>query len=241
MNLTDRNIEFKGLGIITLYKSPRARKISISIRPFEGIRVTIPVFVSYKSAEKFIRKKESWLVRNMAKINNAEKSMTIFDFETSFRTNNHALRIVKTGEQKLRAKLSGGEILVFCPIYKDIRDKDVQQLIRRGIEAAWRKEAAEYLPARLEELAIKYRFDFSKVSIRNNRTRWGSCSAKNNINLSIHLMRLPRYLSDYVILHELVHTMHKNHGWKFWNHLDSITGNAKALNKELKKYRIDIY
>jgi predicted metal-dependent hydrolase len=54
-------------------------------------------------------------------------------------------------------------------------------------------------------------------------------------------MRLPKNLSDYVMLHELVHTVHKNHSKKFWSHLDAITGKAKALDKELKKYRIEIY
>jgi len=94
---------------------------------------------------------------------------------------------------------------------------------------------------RLEELAIKYGFEVSKVTIKNNKSRWGSCSKKNNINLNLHLIRLPEHLSDYVLLHELVHTIHKNHSNKFWNQLDMITGSAKSLDRELKQYRIGIY
>ncbi len=138
-------------------------------------------------------------------------------------------------------KIHDNEILVFCPIQKDIKDKEIQQMIRWGIETAWRKEANKYIPVRLGELAITNGFKFSRISIKNNKSRWGSCSGTNNINLSLHLMRLPRHLSDYVMLHELVHTVHKNHSKKFWSHLDTITGNAKALDKELKKYRIEIY
>jgi predicted metal-dependent hydrolase len=110
-----------------------------------------------------------------------------------------------------------------------------------GIEAAWRKEAKKYLPLRLTEFARLYGFDFRKVSIKNNKSRWGSCSKRNNINLNLHLIRLPRHLSDYVLLHELVHTMHKNHSKKFWQQLDTLTGNARILDRELKHFRIEIY
>jgi predicted metal-dependent hydrolase len=241
VNHTSRIIEFKELGEVTLRKSPNARKISISVRPFKEIRVTMPVYVSFKRAERFIEEKESWLRRTLIKIRNAEEYFTIFDFETSFRTTDHVLKIVKSTDGKPQVKLNEGKILVFCPDDRDIKEKEIQQLIRRGIEAAWRKEAKKYFPARLEELARLYGFKFRKISVKNNRSRWGSCSGSNNINLSLHIMRLPGYLSDYILLHELVHTVHKNHSKNFWKHLDTITGNAKVLDKELKRYRIEIY
>jgi predicted metal-dependent hydrolase len=197
--------------------------------------------MSFKSAERFIEEKESWLRKNLVKINNTEKSFTVFDFETVFHTNEHSLKIVRTENEKPGVKIHDSEIQVFCPIKKNIKDKEIQQMIRWGIETAWRKEASKYIPVRLGELAMTNGFEFSRISIKNNKSRWGSCSGTNNINLSLHLMRLPRHLSDYVILHELVHTVHKNHSKKFWSHLDAITGNAKALDKELKKYRIEIY
>lgn len=241
MNLTGRIIEFKDLGKIILHKSRKAKKMSISVRPFEGIRVTLPAFISFKRAERFIEEKESWLRRTYVKIRNAEKSFTIFDFDTDFHTMEHALRMVKVTDGNPQVKLCGDKILLLCPADRDIKEKEIQRLIRWGIEAAWRKEAKKFLPVRLEELAGLYGLKFRKVSVKNNRSRWGSCSASNNINLSLHIMRLPGHLSDYVLLHELVHTVHKNHSKRFWNHLDIITGNAKALDKELKNYRIEIY
>ncbi len=103
------------------------------------------------------------------------------------------------------------------------------------IIVGWRKEARDYLPARVHELALRNNFHYSKVSLRNNRSRWGSCSHKNNISLNIRLMRLPGHLTDYVILHELVHTVHKNHGKEFWSLLEKITGNARGLDRELSQ------
>ena len=90
-------------------------------------------------------------------------------------------------------------------------------------------------------LADKFSFQYNKLSLKNIKSRWGSCSRKNNINLSIHLMRLPDHLIDYVILHELIHTVHHNHSAGFWNLLDDASGGAKRLDKELRKYRLSIF
>ena len=92
------------------------------------------------------------------------------------------------------------------------------------------------LISRLNHLAQKHGFSFNRVFIRNQKTLWGSCSYSNNINLNIKLLRLKSELVDYVILHELVHTKIKNHSKEYWAELDKYTGNAKALDKELKKY-----
>ncbi len=98
---------------------------------------------------------------------------------------------------------------------------------------------AKRLYGRIKELALDFGYQFNKITIRNQRTRWGSCSAKNNINLNIHLSRLPQHLCDYVLLHELVHTKVKNHGKDFWKELDKTTNSkARLLDKELGKYPI---
>jgi predicted metal-dependent hydrolase len=73
------------------------------------------------------------------------------------------------------------------------------------------------------------------VKIQSSRTRWGSCSASNSINLSLFLMALSSRLIDYVIKHELCHTVHHDHSDKFWRLMDDVTdGKAKALRRELK-------
>jgi predicted metal-dependent hydrolase len=101
------------------------------------------------------------------------------------------------------------------------------------------RQAFETLISRLKELAKIHGFKYARASIRNQKTKWGSCSAKNNISLNINLVRLPDELRDYVILHELVHTRHKNHSKKFWAELDKfVSGKAKELSKQLKKYQL---
>jgi predicted metal-dependent hydrolase len=95
--------------------------------------------------------------------------------------------------------------------------------------------AKRIIVGKLKQLAKKYGFTFNKVSIRNQRTRWGSCSHNNNISLNMKLVRLSPDLIEYVILHELVHTRVHNHSRTFWAELDKYTGNGKLLAARLRK------
>jgi len=93
----------------------------------------------------------------------------------------------------------------------------------------------KYLINRVETLAKKHGFKYNKLRFKVMKTRWGSCTAKNNINLNMLMTYLPKKLQDYVILHELVHTRIKNHSNSYWAFLDKITGDAKGMHKELKE------
>ncbi len=92
--------------------------------------------------------------------------------------------------------------------------KDVHMPSSDEIEALRKKAKAE-LPPRLAVLADRYGFTYNRVTIKHNATNWGSCSAKSNINLNLNIVRLPKVLQDYVLLHELCHLRHQDHGHGF--------------------------
>jgi len=94
------------------------------------------------------------------------------------------------------------------------------------------------LEKRIVYLAGQHNFKFKKLFIKNQKTRWGSCSSKNNINLNAKLLHLPDKLVDYVIMHELVHTQVKNHSKEFWLMLTSYFPDTKEYDRELKKYKL---
>ena len=102
-----------------------------------------------------------------------------------------------------------------------------------------RTQAKTKLINRLEVLAAKHGFTYNRVFIRNQKTRWGSCSHKNNLSLNIVLTSLPAELMDYVILHELVHTRHKNHGKDFWAELDRFVPSSRKRAAQLRKHGIE--
>jgi hypothetical protein len=97
------------------------------------------------------------------------------------------------------------------------------------------------LGSRLQELAKIHGFKYNRVFFRNQKTRWGSCSSQNNINLNLRLIHLPQELIDYVILHELLHTRIKNHSRQFWNELEQLITGACALNKRLKQFKLGFF
>ena len=102
-----------------------------------------------------------------------------------------------------------------------------------------RKAAKAYLPQRVAELAARFSLSYGKVTIRATRSKWGSCSAVGNISLSLYLMQLPEHLRDYVIIHELCHTVHHNHSSRFHALVDRLTmGQERALARELRMHTI---
>ena len=101
-------------------------------------------------------------------------------------------------------------------------------------------EAKKKILCRVYELAKLHGFQYEKVFVRNLRSRWGSCSHKNNVSLNMKLVVLPEEMLDYVILHELVHTRIRNHSIDFWKELDGLLGNARVLNARLKRYNIKL-
>jgi hypothetical protein len=239
--MSEKIIHIDGVGKVLFKRSKRTRHISISIKPFAGTKVTIPAGVDDEIAFRFVRDKKHWINKHLARMKELEAMQTKFDENSSYSTRHHKLNLKKAQRRGISVRLSKGKINVVYPPVINPDSKVVQAAIRKGIERALRLEAKHYLPEKVNELAEKFGFKFNKLTLKNIKSRWGSCSRKNNINLSIHLMRLPDHLIDYVILHELVHTVHNNHSAKFWKMLNDITGGSKVLDKEFKKYRISIY
>jgi len=226
---------------VTLFRSDRAKSLNITIKPFTGVRVSVPHTISFKKAKEATEQRIGWIKSHLSKMQKAEDLFTVFNLDTKFQTRTHHLEIKVSDTDTLRSVVRNNKISVAIPQSNKIADAEVQNEIRKAIERAWRKEAKDYLPERVKVLAAKHKFEYKKVAIKNAKTRWGSCSFDNSINLSLHLMRLPNHLVDYVILHELVHTKIKNHSRNFWQLLDIVSGNAKKLDKEVKDCRIQIY
>jgi predicted metal-dependent hydrolase len=102
-----------------------------------------------------------------------------------------------------------------------------------------REGAQDELFSRLDYFSDEYNLPYNRAAFRCQKTRWGSCSDKNNISLNINIAHLPKELQDYILLHELCHIKHKNHSKKFWAELDKcVGGRAKLLQKGLRKYKI---
>jgi predicted metal-dependent hydrolase len=188
MSITILNIP--PLGSVVFAQSKRAKRMSISIRPFKPVRVAFPLKVSFKKAQQYLLKNLGWAKKNLDYVRKIEKE---------------------------------------------------HEVTLNGNPKPPKTKSKTILRNRLREMANRHGFKYNKVFIRNQKTRWGSCSDLNNINLNINLTSLTRELMDYVILHELVHTKIKDHSKKYWAQLDKyIGGRAKEFDKKLKKHRLGL-
>lgn len=181
-----KTIKIKSVGPVNMERSRRAKHISVSVRPFKGVRVAVPRGVSFASAELFAQSKAGWIKKHLEKMQKRELAAKRF-------TDNHPID---------------------------------------------RKAARRQLVDRLNYLTEKYGFEYNRVFIKKQKTRWGSCSGRNNINLNVNLVRLPQELIDYTLLHELVHTRIKHHGKQFWSQMDSLLGDARKLDRALSEYNL---
>ncbi len=109
---------------------------------------------------------------------------------------------------------------------------------KSAVNSIDREEAKRRLTARLEYLAARHGFTYNRVFIRNQKTRLGTCSNRNNIGLNVKVSCLPEELMDYVILHELAHTRVKNHGKEFWMLMDELVGDGKAKAARVREYSL---
>jgi hypothetical protein len=221
----------EGLGDVRVTKYRRSKRIKILVNQQSEVKVSIPYYVSYKRGLSFVKEKLPWIQQSQNRMMANSNQKKLLGPGYSFDFLDKKLSIKTTQEPWISTQIRANEIILACPSTVDYQEEENQQLIESLIIEVLRKEAKKYLPVRVEMLAGLHGFEYSGVAIKNLRSRWGSCSGTNNINLNLHLVRLPVDLIDYVILHELVHTKHKNHSIHFWNALGDV------LNKDAKKYR----
>lgn len=147
----------------------------------------------------------------------------------------HRLTVVPVADtQQPSIRVQGQNIMLRLPQGTTLDSADIQRLIRDNVIKVLRTEAKAYLPRRLRYLADSYGFKYERVRFSHAGTRWGSCSSNGTISLNIALMKLPRELIDYVIIHELSHTKHMNHSQAFWDLVGAYDPDYKKHRKLIK-------
>ena len=192
--------------------------------------------MSRLEAQNFVNSKSAWIEKKLLDIVKIEKShnRSLSGYKTRFST----VAFKRTSASRASYRVKENEISIFIPEHLDESEDSVRKCTHRAINKVLLLESKQLLPTRLEELSKIYNLPYDSLTIKYTKTRWGSCSGKNEIILNPHLLRLNDELIDYVILHELTHTKVKNHSKKFWNTLKSFSTKSKEHDKELKKYSL---
>lgn len=216
-----------------LRKNPRARSIILKVLPRQGLVVVLPPGCSAADARRAVAERLGWVEATLARL--AAQGL----LEPAPHCLPERLRLPAIGQEyalrlllrpgRPRLDLSAGRILL-----------SVDQPGAAGLEAGFAllrglvaRLARTHLPARLRSLSRALRLPFAEARIRTQRLRWGSCSAAGNIQLNCKLLFLPPDLVDHVLIHELCHTRHHNHGPKFRALLEKLSPGTPELERRL--------
>lgn len=230
-------IEDKELGRLVVRVNPRARRLTFRTKP-DAIYVTVPPGIIHRELQNAIESLRHKLRTAQQQLPESKKIDMNFRVDAPF----FKLSLVAGRRDEFLAHSELGEMKIICPPTANFDDERLQEWLRKVVEEALRRNAKITLPPRLYTLSNTHNLPYNKVKINSSRGRWGSCSAKKDINLSYFLVLLPQHLIDYVLLHELCHTREMNHSDCFWDLLNSVTNNgAFELRDELKKYKTDIW
>jgi predicted metal-dependent hydrolase len=205
--------------------------------------VTIPWLLSYARGEAFLEEKMSWVLKARLRIEKRGLKKKLLQPGILFSTRNYKYLISPQKTEKITVKLQSADqvVEIAYPETASLEHPEVRKKLKMAIEGVLRYEAKRYLPLRIKELAQLLGYKYKAVTIKNNKTNWGSCSSLKNINLNLHLMRLPDRAIDLIIVHELVHTQIPNHGPLFKERMKLHFPDEAELNREVKKIRPDLF
>ena len=202
----------------------RARRYVLRVRPDGSVRVTVPRGGSRAEAVRFLEKHTEWIQRERSRLRSSHGPPQWTDGSTMLLD---GVRVT------IRVDEDGDDRRVCCGA-RVVRIPAGAVDLRPYIEADLRALAREELPPRLGALAAVHGVTVAGVSIRNQKSRWGSCSPSGRIALNFRLVQMPREVSDYVLLHELMHLQQQNHSRRFWRLVEAACPGFRAAERWLK-------
>lgn len=223
------------LGRLMVRVNPRARSLVFRTKS-DGIHVSVPPGATMNDVKQAIENLREKLLASQKKL-----IRPLIDLDYKIEAEYFKLSLIAGGKDQFMANLKLGQMQIVCPQQADFTDEKLQSWLRKVIEESLRRNAKSILPPRLDRLSKQIGLPYTSVKINSSQGRWGSCSARKDINLSFYLMLLPSHLIDYVLLHELCHTREMNHSERFWKLLNQFTeSKALVLRKELQAYRTEL-
>jgi predicted metal-dependent hydrolase len=225
-------------------ESERARRVSLKIDPRKGLEVVLPSGVDLESIEWLLRDRQQWILKHLTRFGEADTAVqrryvsgeTLFFLGVAYElevTPTHTLRntVVARQGNLIRVRLKANSTTAL----------QSAEEVRAALEAWYRQQAKNYISQRAAVLAAQHGFKYENITIKGQRTRWGSCSSQNNLNFNWRLMLAPPGAIDYVILHELCHLRELNHSPRFWKLVAQVCPAYKQWIKWLDEHDWELH
>jgi predicted metal-dependent hydrolase len=229
---TNQFVQIDGRQIPLLYRrNPLARRYRLFVDRTGQPRVTIPKRGNQRDAERFVDQHRDWLLAQLTRVEarRAQDQDWRHGVPILFRG---ALTVLELSKSETRSTLFLGSEMIPLPDSFDAGQSD----LRKIVESHLRRLAAVELRTRALELAALHQCPVRAVSVRNQRSRWGSCSRRGTISLNWRLVQVPIEVRDYIILHELMHLREMNHSCRFWAHVATVCPGYKQCEAWLRAH-----
>lgn len=215
----------------TIRTSSRSRHVRLSVSYYSGLEIVVPLRFDQSRIPEIIAKKERWIRRSIEKVKS-----TVSPIEIPTQINLESIGciinvVVEYNPHHKNYLIEDNNTLRLCIEFRDKRMPFT--LLKKWLH---QKSCTILLPW-LERVSKDHALPYNKAGIRLQKTRWGSCSIKKNINLNRILVFLPPELVEYLMIHELCHAVEINHSKKFWELVEKHCQNYQALDKRLKSAR----
>ena len=202
------------------------KTLSLSINENSDLVVRAPHRVSDDEIQKFISEKSAW-IDNKQRLIKARLEDNLNQFSSAQCLYLGSLYPLKIDNSNVELISFNGHMFTIANVNRE--------RISLPLKSWYKKRFIEVALPRLSYFSDKHKLKVNQVRVKEQKTLWGSCSSKNNINLNYLLIMAPMKVIDYVIVHELVHTIHKNHSAKFWQKVETIMPNYKDARCWLKE------
>lgn len=221
--------EFEGRRLRAVAKSGM-KTLRLRVDTDGSLRFSFPPRAPLADLMKFLE-------QNRELIRQAPNGPTTQSIPSYFRTHFHEVTLREALAPK--CSIRQGKCQLSIPKGNFLQSPNGQQFLSKSLASIWKVEAQNYILQRLAELARERNLSYKSVTIRPNKTRWGSCGPQGDLNFSLYLMSLDFELIDYVLFHELAHLREKHHGAQFWNYLEELMPGARAKDQQINGFGIN--
>ena len=233
-NATNMQLELElqlPLPAYTVQRSRRARYLSVRVTPQMGVTVMLPKGIHEDAVEPFLLEHRDWLERELLVVEQHPTARQRGKLPASIELPALHRAITVHYEDQPGARVRVTEDRSGLRVAGAVTDKNaVCAALCRWLSRLARRE----LVARLQRLSVTSGLAFARCSIRGQRGRWGSASTSGHVCLNYKLLFLPPAVVDYVLLHELTHTLHADHSPRFWGRLEAALPDCRGRHEELQ-------
>lgn len=214
----------------SLFKSKR-KTITIQIDKDANVIVRCPNFITIKKAKEFILKNKNWILNKQEEMRNVKETTPVHEYKDGefffYRGKLYELKNIYEDRKYPRVSLNGD----FLEIKSGSGSKEV---LKEGLRKWYIKQAREEIEKKVNYYIRYINKEYNSISIKEQKTRWGSCSSAGNLNFNFKLIMAPESVLDYVVVHELCHMVFMDHSREFWQLVEEIMPSYKARRKWLK-------